>query len=127
MKRKQLNKRAEMEGGNHSALKQIPCCFGHKGAEGSYKIWLTSEGAAFSIGKRRVNHRIRHCPRQNNMVRISLAVIQLRPERSPLLRAVIYTIHISVQMAGVSDFRRYAGAHTLAGMRAAAEHVDEVR
>ncbi len=61
------------------------------------------------------------------MVRISLGVIQLQLARSPLLRAVIYMIHINVQMAGVSGFRRYVGAQTFAGTRAAVEHVDEVR
>lgn len=61
------------------------------------------------------------------MVHISLCEIQLRPARSPLLRAVIYMIHISVQMAGASGFRRYAGAQTFAGTRTAVEHVDEVR
>lgn len=34
-----------MEGGNRRALKQIPCCLVTRGAEGSCKIWLNSEGA----------------------------------------------------------------------------------
>lgn len=84
-----------MEGGNRGALKQIPCCLVTRGAEGSCKIWLNSEGAikmafggvflAFSTGKRRVNHRMCCCLRQNNMVHIWLGEIQLRPARSPLL------------------------------------------
>lgn len=35
-----------MGGGNQSAQKQILCCLVTWGAEGSYKIWLNSEGAA---------------------------------------------------------------------------------
>lgn len=52
--------------------------------------------------------------------------IQLRPARSPLLRAVIYMIHISVQMGGVSGFRRIRGAQTFTGTRAAVQHVVDV-
>lgn len=35
-----------MEGGNRRAMKQIPCCFGHKGGRGHPQDLVKFEGAA---------------------------------------------------------------------------------